>query len=194
MIETGIHKARSLQSSYITRQQCFIKILQPGSSAQPSILTKVAKMPTYTWNQTLEAKSRHCYWRHYGFIFTASAISGRSWASLRRNRVPEDLWLNWPPCIHSSAFHLWRKRCPTTPSCCNNCFIGIGEGPGRLCSYRTWKPSYSTIWILLGGIMVGLTSWRGVVSEQWSGRKTMGQIQAAGSMVVEAYQPDGGTQ
>ena len=60
MIETSIHKARSLQNSYITRQQCFIKILQPGSSAQPSMLTKVAKMPTYTWNQTLEAKSRHC--------------------------------------------------------------------------------------------------------------------------------------
>ena len=88
MIETDIHKARSLQSSYITRQQCFIKILQPGSSAQPSILTKVAKMPTYTWNQNTGSEIETWHWRHYVCMLTAPAVSGQSWTSVRRNRVP----------------------------------------------------------------------------------------------------------
>jgi hypothetical protein len=50
MKETGIHKARSLQSSYITIITVLHKNFITGSSAQPSIPTKMAKMPTYTWN------------------------------------------------------------------------------------------------------------------------------------------------
>ena len=131
-------------------------------------------MPTYTWNTNTGSWIETSHWRHYVFTFTVPAIPGRSWTLVRRNRVPRGLSMKWPAYNHLCIFHLRWKRCPTTFSCCNNCFTGIGEGPVRLCGYRTWKPSYSTIRILPGGIMVGLMSWRGVVSEQWLGKKNDG--------------------
>ena len=37
-----------------------LKLYNPGALLNHPPCTKVAKMPTYTWNKTLEAKSRHC--------------------------------------------------------------------------------------------------------------------------------------
>jgi hypothetical protein len=43
MKETGIHKARNLKSSEITRKQCFIKVLQPGALLNHQSFTKWKK-------------------------------------------------------------------------------------------------------------------------------------------------------
>jgi hypothetical protein len=73
------------------RTRNFIKALQFGSIAQPSIDTKMEKMPSYTWSKAqqelrvtaLKALRLHVYWQ------TVHAVSGPSCTSVRCHRVPE---------------------------------------------------------------------------------------------------------
>jgi hypothetical protein len=91
------------------------------------------------------AKSRLIIKKHCVCMFTSKlhlqSLDGRALMSdtiellAPRRRIDLFRVLFW-------AFHLWWRRCLTTTNRLNNCFLGIGNGPGQLYTRTTWQPLF----------------------------------------------------